>query len=74
MDANPQAEAVLAKPGQEFTLETSALRVEAKVEEMEYGEDGNTYFDKLTLSLDVFVREGADLRVGSMDVPDEYQV
>jgi hypothetical protein len=74
VDANPQAEAVLAKPGETFVLETSALRVEAKIEEMEYGGGGNVYFDKLKMKLDVFVREGADLRIGTMDVPDQYKV
>jgi hypothetical protein len=71
VQANPQAEAILAKPGAEFVLETSALRVVAKVEDLEYGE-GNIYFNKLKLSLDVFVREGADLRIGSMDTPEQY--
>lgn len=74
IDANPQAEAVLAEPGKTFTLETSALQVEATVDELIYGEGGNTYFDTLTISLDIFVKEGADLRVGSMDVPDQYRV
>jgi hypothetical protein len=74
VDANPQAEAVLASPGKTFTLETSALRVEAKIEELEYGGGGNAYFDKLKIKLDVFVREGADLRIGTMDVPDQYKV
>jgi hypothetical protein len=74
VDANPQAEAVLAEPGKTFTLETSALRVEATVDELVYGGGGNTYFDTLTISLDIFVKEGADLRVGSMDVPDQYRV
>jgi hypothetical protein len=74
VDANPQAEAVLAEPGKTFTLETSALQVEATIDELIYGEGGNTYFDTLTMSLDIFVKEGADLRVGSMDVPDQYRV
>jgi hypothetical protein len=74
VDANPQAEAVLAEPGKAFTLETSALRVEATIDELVYGEGGNTYFDTLTVSLDIFVKEGADLKVGSMDVPDQYRV
>lgn len=74
IEANPQAEAILASPGKTFTLETSAMRVEAKIEDMEYGEGGNVYFTKLTVHLDVFLREGADLRIGTMDVPDEYKV
>ncbi len=74
IEANPQAEAILAEPGKKFILETSAMRVEAKVEEMEYGPPGgNIYFNKLKLSLAVFVREGADLKVGTMDVPEQYR-
>ncbi len=73
VDANPQAEAVLAEPGGTFTLETSAMRVEAKIEEMEYGEGRNAYFDKLKIALNVFVKEGADLKIGTMDIPDEYK-
>jgi hypothetical protein len=73
IEANPQAEPVLAEPGKEFTLETSALRVEAKIEDMAYGGE-NEYFEKLAVKLDVFVREGADLKIGQMDVPDEYKM
>ena len=72
VQANPQAEAILAKPDAEFVMETSALRVVAKIDELEYGE-GNAYFTKLKLSLDVFIREGADLKIGTMDVPDQYK-
>jgi hypothetical protein len=74
VEANPQAQAILAELGKKFTLETSAMRVEAKIEEMEYGPPGgNIYFNKLKLSLTVFVREGADLRVGTMDVPEQFR-
>ena len=70
--ANPQAEAILAEPGKEFILETSAMRVKAKIEEMEYGPD-NAYFNKLKMSLAVFVKEGANLRIGEMDIPDQFK-
>jgi hypothetical protein len=73
VEANPQAETILAEPGKEFTLETSAMRVKAKIEDMEYGPGGNTYFNKLRLSLAVFVKEGADLKIGQMDVPDQFK-
>ena len=73
VEANPQAEAVLAEPGKTFTLETSAMRVDAKIDEMEYGPGGNAYFNKLKLSLSVFVKEGADLKIGTMDIPDQYR-
>ncbi|MFN8457823.1 MAG: hypothetical protein U0401_24740 [Anaerolineae bacterium] len=57
VEANPQAEAVLAEPGKEFTLETSAMRVKAKIEDMEY-EPNKAYFNKLKMSLAVFVKRG----------------
>ncbi|MCB0155673.1 MAG: hypothetical protein KDF65_12825 [Anaerolineae bacterium] len=72
INSNAKAEAILAEPGKEFTLETAALRVMAKIEEMEYGE-GNVYFNRLKVSLNVFVREGADLKIGKMDIPEAYQ-
>jgi uncharacterized integral membrane protein len=72
IEANPQAEAILAEPGREFVLETGALRVMARLDELEYGE-GNRYFDKLKVTLHVFIQEGADLRIGTMDVPEQFQ-
>jgi hypothetical protein len=74
IDANPQAEAILAEPDKEFSFETSALRVDAKITDMEYAEDDNKYFEKLTVSLNLFLKEGADLRKGEMDIPDEFKV
>jgi len=73
VDANPQAEAILAEPGKEFTFETSAMRVVARIEEMQYGEGGNKYFETLTVSMDLFLKEGADIRKGEMDIPEQYQ-
>ncbi len=74
IEANPQAEAILAEPGKEFALETSAMRVVTKVEDMKYGEGtNNKYFEMLKVSLSVFVKEGVDLRIGTMDVPEQYQ-
>ncbi len=73
IEANPQAEAILAEPGKEFTLETTAMRVVATIDELEYGGENNEYFEKLKVTLQVFLREGVDLRVGEMDVPQEYQ-
>lgn len=72
IEANPQAQAILAEPGKSFMLDTSAMRVEAKIDELEYG-PGNAYFNKLKLSLAVFVKEGADLKIGTMDIPDQYR-
>jgi hypothetical protein len=72
IEANPMAEAVLAEPGKEFSLETSALRVTAKIDDLAFGA-ADEYFEKLKISLNVFVNEGADLKIGEMDVPDGYQ-
>ncbi len=71
VDVNPQAEAILAEPGKEFMFETSAMRIIARVEEVDYGA-GNKYFDKLTVSMDLFLKEGADLKKGQMDIPEGY--
>jgi hypothetical protein len=49
------------------------MRVEGKIEDMVYGDPGGTYFSKLAVSLRVFLKEGADVRKGEMDVPDEYR-
>jgi hypothetical protein len=73
IEANPQAQAVLAEPGKEFVFESTALRVAAKIEEMVYAEGGNKHFEKLNLSLNLFIKEGADLRVGEMDIPDHFK-
>jgi hypothetical protein len=72
VEANPQAEAILAEPGKRFSFETSAMRVEVEIEEVEYGE-GNKYFTKLKSNLKVFLKEGADIKRGQMDIPDEYR-
>jgi len=75
IEANPQAEAVVAEPGKRFSFETSALRIEAKIDDMELGtgEGGQSYFERLKVSMDLFLKEGADLRKGEMDIPEEYQ-
>jgi len=72
IEANPMAEAVLAEPGKEFSLETSALRVTATIDELEFG-GANEYFEKIRISLNVFLNEGVDLKIGQMDVPEAYQ-
>jgi hypothetical protein len=72
VEANPQAEAILAEPGRRFSFETSALRVDAEIEDVEYGE-GNKYFTRLKTNLKVFLKEGADLKRGQMDIPDQYR-
>jgi hypothetical protein len=69
---DPQTEAILAEPGKEFTIETSAMRVQAKIEEMEYGEGGQVFFNKLKVKLDVFLKEGIDFEK-PMPIPDQYK-
>ncbi|MCB0166941.1 MAG: hypothetical protein KDI79_22130 [Anaerolineae bacterium] len=73
VEANPQAEAVLAEPGTKFSFDTTALRVDAEIEEVEYGDAEKKYFSKLTSNLKVFLKEGADIRRGEMDIPDEFK-
>ncbi len=72
IEGDPQAEAILAEIGKEFSIESSAMRIDAKIEEMEYGEGGNTYFDKLKVKMDIFLKEGVDLEK-PMPIPDQYK-
>ena len=69
VEANPQAVAILAEPDKQFTFETSAMRAEAKILDLAVG-DSNKYFDKLVVELALFLKEGADLKKGQMDIPD----
>ena len=60
----PKGDPVLAGPGQVITLETKALKVEARVVDMSYGENGlpaNSYFDKLTIELVAWTTSGKDI-------------
>ncbi len=72
VEANPNAKAILAQPGAEFTFESKAMRVEAKIEEMAYGNGDNVYFDKLTVNMVIFVKEGVDLD-RPMELPDQFK-
>ncbi|GAB4422865.1 MAG: hypothetical protein Kow0031_01050 [Anaerolineae bacterium] len=71
VEANPQATAILAEPNKQFIFETSAMRAEARILDMALAE-GNKYFDKLTVELALFLKEGADLKKGRMDIPDKF--
>jgi hypothetical protein len=54
----PKGEPVLAKAGDELELETQTLRVRARVTDVEYGVSelpSNSFFDKLTVNLAVWV-------------------
>ncbi len=49
-----KGEAVLAQPGQSFSLETTGLHIRAEISEMVYGEGNvppNSFFSKLTVEL-----------------------
>ncbi len=71
LEAEPLSQVVLAQPNGNFTIETTALRVEVKIDEMEYIEGGNAYFNKFSITANIFLREGVQLKIGQMDVPDE---
>lgn len=73
VDANPQAQAILAEPGKKFSFETSAMRVDAEIEDVEYGDDEKKYFTRLESNLKIFLKEGADIRRGEMDIPDQFK-
>lgn len=72
VEANPQAEAILAQPGRKFNFETTAMRVEAEIVDVEFDPE-QKYFEKLTSKLNVFLKEGADIKRGEMDIPDQFR-
>ncbi len=76
MNTGSQTNPVLAVPSAEFVIEGAAIRVEAAIKEMRTAksDDGKDYFEKLVVDLNVFIREGADLKIGTMDVPDSFSL
>jgi hypothetical protein len=59
---DPKGPVVLVKPGATTILETASLRLQARIVESEYGSGGlppNSYFDKLTIELAAWRKEGA---------------
>jgi hypothetical protein len=72
VEANPNAQAILAQPGAEFIFESKAMRVEAKIEDMAYSNGDNMYFDKLTVNMAVFVKEEVDLD-RPIELPDQFK-
>jgi hypothetical protein len=59
----PKGEAILARPGQTIILETAALKVEARIREMEYGAgEGpeNSHFSRLTMELVASAKSAGD--------------
>jgi len=76
MQTGSQIKSVLAAPGTEFFIEGAAIRVEATVKEMNMAksDDGSDYFEKLAVGLNVFIKEDADLKIVTMDVPDDFKL
>jgi hypothetical protein len=55
----PKGEAVVARPGLVFDLETNSLKVQVAVAELEYGTEGlppNSYFDRLVVEMVTMAR------------------
>lgn len=69
VEANPLAEAVLAKSGETIAIESQTMRIEVKLEDVAF-DDTNTYFTNLKINMDVFLQEGVDIKIGEMQVPD----
>lgn len=63
---------VVAQPGATAVLETATLRVQARVVDVDYGTGpmpGKSFFQKLTLELAAWKREGADAPAASPSSP-----
>lgn len=58
-----KGEVVLAEPGATLTLETGALRLQARVVEVEYGTEGslppNSYFERIIVEIATWQKEGS---------------
>ncbi len=71
----PKGEAMLAQPGAQVVLETQTLRVIATIRDMEYGTGAlppNSFFERLTLDMAAYAKEGASSAPGS-SVADMYE-
>lgn len=69
----PESNPVLAAEGTTFNIETTALMVKAKIEEVAYG-DGPpemSYFTSLKVSLSAYLKADVDVS-GNMPIPEEY--
>lgn len=68
-DQNP----VLAESGQEFSIETNALRIVVKIDDVEYGEEAppNSYFNSIKITMTAFLRP--DIDTSSMPLPDSMK-
>jgi hypothetical protein len=60
---NPATDIVVARPGAILTLQTDALLLQAKVNEVTYGSNGilppNSYFESLKLQIETWQKSGA---------------
>lgn len=64
----PKGTPALAAPGAQIILETQTLRIIATIRDLEYGEGGpgpNSYFQRLTLDLAAYAKEGATSAPGT---------
>jgi hypothetical protein len=70
----PKGEPVLARETETIVLETASLIINAEITEMEYGTDstspGKSNFDRITISLSVWSKEGGDAQVIENEVDD----
>jgi len=67
----PDATPVLASEGQTFDIETTALVVKAKIDEVVYGDEApeNGYFTSLKVSLTAYLKPDVDVS-GFMPIPE----
>lgn len=61
----PKGEIVLLSPGQEITLETSALRVKARIRELEYAQGASlpptSFVQKVNFEIQAWVKQGDEI-------------
>ncbi|NWG18242.1 MAG: hypothetical protein HXY41_16590 [Chloroflexi bacterium] len=68
---DPKGQVVLAQPGGTLTLETNTLRMQARIVDMTYGTGplpANSYFEKLTVELQTWRKDGTAQPVASVPV------
>jgi hypothetical protein len=76
LEGGSQVRPVVAEPGEEFTVEGAAIRADAVVKNVQLAQNpaGKEYFDRLEITLNVFIKEGADLKIGTMEIPDKFKL
>jgi hypothetical protein len=66
----PRGEAILAAPGKVFNLETKMLKMQVRIIDLQYGEGSlppNSFFERITYSLTVWLKDGSAAPDGSSD-------